>query len=119
MTCCLISSIERTVTNIFAPQIPGVDLVVRPVGKHRSSRIQAFKLHDEVYKGMWIAPGIAPLLESDQSESDRVIAWISPYQKSRVVAIQPGHGAEAHENAIYRKLVHNAILCTAGRLPEE
>jgi type 1 glutamine amidotransferase len=98
----------------------GVDLVVRPVGKHPiTAGIQAFPIHDEVYRGMWISPGVIPLLETDDPESDRVIAWISPYQKSRVVAIQPGHGAEAHENPIYRKLVHNAILWAAGRLPRE
>src|SRR5262249_54567433 len=40
-------------------------------------------------------------------------------QKSRVVAIQPGHGAEAHENAIYENWYTTPSLCTAGRLPEE
>jgi type 1 glutamine amidotransferase len=97
-----------------------VDFAVRPVGKPSIiAGIQAFPLHDEVYKGMWISPDVIPLLETDNPDSDRVIAWISPYQKSRVVVIQPGHGPETHQNLIYRKLVHNAILWASGRLPRE
>lgn len=98
----------------------GVDLVVRPVGKHPIlAGIEAFPLHDEVYKGVWHSLGITPLVETDHPDSDEVIGWTSPYQKSRVVAILPGHGPEAHENPNYRKLVHNAILWAGGRLPRE
>jgi hypothetical protein len=43
------------------------------------------------------------------------VAWIGPWEKSRVVVIQLGHGKEAHENANYRRLVRNAIVWAAGR----
>ena len=49
--------------------------------------------------------------------SDGPLVWISPYDKSRVVYIQLGHGTEAHNHADYQKLVHNAILWAAGREP--
>ena len=39
-----------------------------------------------------------------------------PWEKSRVVVIQLGHGREAHENPTYRKLVRNATLWAAGKL---
>ncbi len=55
------------------------------------------------------------LLESDKPEGERAVAWIGPWEKSRVVVIQPGHGKEAHENASYRKLVRNAIVWTAEK----
>jgi type 1 glutamine amidotransferase len=94
-----------------------VDFTVRPVGHHPiTAGIGPFQLHDEVYKGMYISPDVTPILETDTPDSDKIIGWISPYEKSKVVAIQPGHGAETHDSPSYRKLVHNAILWAAGRL---
>jgi hypothetical protein len=43
------------------------------------------------------------------------VAWIGPSEKSRVVAIQPGHGKEAHENANCRRLVRNAIVWATAK----
>jgi len=41
---------------------------------------------------------------------------VSPYTKSRVVAIQLGHGPLAHKSPEWQTLVRNAILWSAGRL---
>jgi type 1 glutamine amidotransferase len=72
-------------------------------------------LWDETYHGMWISPDVKVLLRSDAATSDGPVAWISPYQKSRVVYIQLGHGETAHLYPNYRVLVQNAIRWTAGR----
>ena len=54
-------------------------------------------------------------LEADRPEGEKAVAWIGPWEKSRVVVIQLGHGREAHENPKYRELVRNAILWSAGK----
>ncbi len=71
---------------------------------------------DESYKRMWISPRSRPLLTTDNPNSDRTLAWLSPNPEFRVVAIQLGHGPSAFANPSYRALVHNAILWAAGRI---
>jgi type 1 glutamine amidotransferase len=68
---------------------------------------------DEAYKGMWHSPKALVLMETDNPHNDRPVVWIGPWQKSRVVAIQIGHGPGAHNDPGYRRLVRNAILWTA------
>lgn len=74
------------------------------------------QIYDETYKGMWFAPMNAVLLTTTHPLSDGPLVWISSYAPSRVVAIQPGHGREAHLDPGYRALVRNAILWSAKRL---
>lgn len=74
------------------------------------------EIYDETYKGMWISPRNTVLLTTIHPLADSPLAWISPYQPSRVVTIQLGHGREAHTHAGYRALVRNAILWSAARL---
>ena len=83
------------------------------------SGIGRFRIMDETYKGMWISPEVTVLLKTDHPLSDRPVAWLSPYKKSRVVSIQLGHGQEAHLNPSYQKLVRNAIRWAAGRLKDK
>jgi type 1 glutamine amidotransferase len=75
------------------------------------------EIDDETYKGMWIAPGNTVLLTTTHPLADPPLAWISGYDRSRVVAIQLGHGRQAHVHPGYRTLVRRAILWSAGRLP--
>ncbi|MGE0405118.1 MAG: ThuA domain-containing protein [Candidatus Korobacteraceae bacterium] len=97
---------------------PNTTLEVRPVGTHPIVQdIGPLRLTGETaYKGMWQSPKITPLLEATGTGSDRVVAWIGPNQKARVVCIQPGAASETHRNPAFRKLVRNAILWTGGRL---
>jgi uncharacterized protein len=74
------------------------------------------EIYDETYKGMWISPQATVLLTTTHPLADSQLAWISPYQQSRVVTIQLGHGREAHTHAGYRALVRNAMLWSAGKL---
>jgi uncharacterized protein len=93
-----------------------VTLDVKPVAKHPVLEgVGAMTLQDEGYKGMWLSPKSTPLLETGSQENDRVVAWIGPWQRSRVVAIQLGHGPETHRSPAYRRLVRNAILWTAQK----
>ena len=76
----------------------------------------SLRMEDELYKGMWISLDVKVLLTTSSPISDKAIAWVSPYPRSRVVYVQSGHGPGAHRYPGYRKLVHNALLWTAGRL---
>lgn len=93
-----------------------VVLKVQRVLDHPVTRgIERMDILDETYKGLWLSPGIRVLLRTDEESSDGPVAWIGPYEKSRVVVIQLGHGREAHLHPDYQKLVRNAILWAAGR----
>ncbi len=97
-------------------QMPPMNLT--PVGHHPiTASIGKFHLdHDEVFVKMWQSPKITPLLESDEPDSSKVVAWIGVHPKARVVCIQFGHHPVVLANANYRKLVHNAVLWSARRL---
>ena len=74
-----------------------------------------FHIQDEAYKGLKMSPKIRPLLTTDNSTSDRNLAWVGPLEGTKVVAIQLGHGRSAFANPSYRTLVRNAVLWAAGK----
>jgi len=74
------------------------------------------QIYDETYQGMWLSPQNTVLITTTHPLADPPLAWISGYSRARVVAIQPGHGREAHLHPDYRALVRRAILWSAGRL---
>ena len=74
-----------------------------------------FRIFDETYKDLWISPKVKVLLRSDNPTSDGPVAWISPYEKSRVVYVQLGHDRDANLNPKYQQLVRNAIQWAAGK----
>jgi len=93
------------------------EIFVTPVGEHPvTAGIEPFHITDEAYKQMWISDRVRPLLTTDNPTSDSSLAWVGPYEKSRVVAIQLGHGHSAFGHPAYRALVHNAVLWAAGKL---
>lgn len=93
-----------------------VEFVAETVAEHPVTRgLGIMRVYDETYHGMWISPEVKVLMKTSELTSDGPLVWISPYQKSRVVYIELGHGREAHLSPHYRKLVHNAILWAAGR----
>jgi hypothetical protein len=93
-----------------------VELFVKPVGSHPIvDPVGPLQLVDETYKGMRISPKVTPLLAIDHPDGDRYVAWVSPYDRARVVALQLGHDEHAHRSAAYRDLVRNAILWSAGK----
>jgi type 1 glutamine amidotransferase len=93
------------------------DLYVEAVGSHPITRgVAPLHFVDETYHGMWISPHVNVLLRTSNHLSDGPVAWIGPYDQSRVVYIELGHGRSAHENPDYQELIHRAILWSAGRL---
>jgi type 1 glutamine amidotransferase len=93
-----------------------VELFVKPAGTHPIvDPVGPLRLVDETYKGMRISPRVTPLLEIDHPDGDRLVAWVSPYEPARVVALQLGHDEHAHRSAAYRELVRRAILWSARR----
>jgi type 1 glutamine amidotransferase len=110
---------------LLAPQngLPGSTykhdetIPVKVARQHPITRgVTLTEIYDEVYKGMWLSPKNTVLLTTTHPLADAPLAWISPYEKSRVVSIQLGHGKEAHTHPAYRTLVRNAVLWSAGRL---
>ena len=94
----------------------GVTFDVKPASDHPIlAGVGPFQVRDEAYNKLRINPGIRPLLTTDQPASDRVVAWLGPDERFRVVAIQLGHGRSIFAHPAYRILVRNAILWSAGR----
>lgn len=92
------------------------ELFVEPVLQHPITKgIPPMHIWDETYKGMWISPKVKVLLRTNNPTSDGPVAWISPYDKSRVVYIELGHDHMAHQHPVYRTLVKQAIFWAAGR----
>ncbi len=95
------------------------ELIVWPEGDHPVIRgVNRMHIWDETYKGMWISPSNTVLLRTDNPTSDGPVAWVSPYDKSRVVVIQLGHDRHAFRHPMFRKLVHNAILWSVGKIEQ-
>jgi type 1 glutamine amidotransferase len=92
------------------------DMNVKVTLQHAvTAGLHDMRIHDETYHGMWISPEAKVLLQTDNPTSDGPLAWISAYDKSRVVYIQLGHGKEAHRNSGYRQLIKNALEWCAGK----
>jgi type 1 glutamine amidotransferase len=93
----------------------GERLRITPVRTHPVLEgVALMEMTDETYKGMWMSASNTVLLKTDNSTSDGPVAWVSAYNKSRIVAIQLGHGKECHLHPRYRRLVRNAVFWTAG-----
>ncbi len=94
-----------------------IEMIVRQDPKHPITRdIGPLHLWDEPYKGMWVRPDVQVILETDHPLADRQVAWVSPYEKSRVVYIQLGHDRRTHLHPTYRNLIRNAVQWAGGRL---
>ncbi|MEK7407722.1 MAG: ThuA domain-containing protein [Acidobacteriota bacterium] len=98
----------------------GVEVVARPakgMTKHPVLRgVGPIVVRDEVYRGMWHAPKITVLMDTDHAENDPPVVYVGPNPKAKAIYIQLGHDTETFRHPGYRRLVHNAILWSAGRL---
>lgn len=75
-----------------------------------TNAIKSFSFVDETYKDLWISNEVEILYRTDNLNSDGPTMWISPYKKSNVVVIQPGHAKTAHLNETYKDLIYQTIL---------
>jgi type 1 glutamine amidotransferase len=93
-----------------------VELFVKTEGNHPITRgLGPLHFRDETYKDLWISPDVTVILRVEEESSDGPVAWVSPYEKSRVVAIQLGHDRNAFLNPGFQKLIDRAILWSCGR----
>lgn len=97
-----------------------VDLKVYPVGRHPVTEgVGPLDIRDETYKGMWLSPKNTVLMKTEDATSDGPVVWVSPYAKSRVVAIELGHDRQAHLHPGYIRLVRNAVVWAGGTRKQE
>jgi hypothetical protein len=92
---------------------------LRPVGRHPIVRgIEPFPLPwDETFPNMWLSPKITPLLESDDPDFVQpTVGWVGIHPKARVVCFEPGHTRFVCADPMFRKVIHNMILWSGGRL---
>ncbi|HUB32274.1 MAG TPA: ThuA domain-containing protein [Bryobacteraceae bacterium] len=90
-----------------------------PVGDHPILKgVRPFVLPwDEVYPNMILSSRITPLIETDDPDCvNRVVGWIGPYTKSRVVCFEPGHTDLATADPRFLHIVHNMILWAGKKL---
>jgi type 1 glutamine amidotransferase len=100
----------------YKDDVPLVARAVRSAAGHPVLRgVGPLALVDEAYRGMWFAPGITPLMETESPCNDRPVVYVGPHKKARAVYIQFGHGDSTIRHPGYRRLVRNAILWTARR----
>lgn len=74
-----------------------------------------FTLFDETFGNLRTEPGNHALLATDEPTSQKEIGWTRTYKHARVFYLQPGHDANAFEDANYRRLVGRGIRwCAEG-----
>lgn len=78
--------------------------------------LSAFQIRDETYNNYDTDPNAEVLLTTEHPKSDRELAWVKTYAKSRVVVVALGHDHFAYENPSFRTVVARSILWAAGRL---
>ncbi len=78
-----------------------------------TSGVKNFQILDETYTNLWIDSRAHVLLTGETEQGDSPLAWVKSYRHSRVCYLQPGHGPEAFQHALYRRLVMQAIRWAA------
>jgi type 1 glutamine amidotransferase len=78
-------------------------------------RVPSFQVLDETYGRMYYHPGIQPLMVTDHPTRIPVVVWTRTYKTSRLVMIQPGHGAQIFINQAFRRLIANSVQWVARR----
>lgn len=87
-------------------------------GKHPIlSGVEPFTIIDETYiMGEPVVGDNNILIQTDNSNSIKNIAWTRMYKKSRVFCYASGHDNSTYGNEDYRKVLHNGILWCANRI---
>ncbi len=75
-----------------------------------------FTVNDETYNNGVVESSSHILLTTDEASSDRIIGWVSGYDKGKVCFIEPGHGTSIFGDENYRRLVAQAIRWCAGKI---
>lgn len=79
------------------------------------SGVQPFSMKDETYiMGEPVVGNNHILIQTDNSNSIKNIAWTRMYEKSRVFCYASGHDNSAYSNDQFRRILHNGILWCAN-----
>ena len=94
--------VEGKVINAAHPTMAGIDKL---------------SIIDETYiLGEPEESGNEILMTTDNETSIKNIAWVRQYKQSRVFCTASGHNNLAYSDLTYRKMLHNAILWTSGKI---
>jgi chitinase len=75
----------------------------------------AFVLHDEIYDGLWEAPGIHALWTTTHPESTRHVMYTHTYGKAKVAGIVVGHGPDIFFDKNFRLAFQRTVWWLAGK----
>ena len=82
-----------------------------------TSGVSDFTIIDETYNlGEPGEPGNHLLISTDNEKSMKTLAWTRKYKNSRVFLYASGHDNRAYDDENYRKIIHQALRWTAGRI---
>lgn len=110
-------TVENGVTYPQSQWKEGVDMKmhVEDASHPIMAGIKDFVAHDETYKGYTLEPDNHLILSCDEPHSQKEVAWTRSYHKAKVCFIQPGHGAETHNDKSYSRMVLQAIEWVAAK----
>ena len=81
-----------------------------------TKNFEPFEIFDEGYTNILVKQDVDVLLKTDHEYCNDVVGWAHEVHNSRVVYLLPGHGASGLTHPVYRQIIKNAILWTAGNL---
>ena len=67
--------------------------------------MEPFTLHDEIYGGMSVDPGVDVLLTTNHPHASPQLLWTKPLGKTRVVCLIPGHGSDSWNHPVFAPLL--------------
>jgi type 1 glutamine amidotransferase len=92
-----------------------IDVTVADSSHPITAGLKPFRIHDETYGGVYVAPDVHPLLTTDHPTWKGPIVWTHAYGQGRVVVNLLGHDAQAWTNPAYPDLLVRCIRWAAGR----
>lgn len=90
-----------------------ISVTVADKGHPVTKGLADFKIHDETYGRIYVAPDSHVLLTTAHPKCGRDIAWTRQYGKSRVCYLIFGHDSEAWMNPAYKELLVRAMRWAA------
>lgn len=76
--------------------------------------ISDFRIEDELYCRLDVAPDVTPLAYVHWEGRDEPVVWVRNHGSARVCYIALGHGVEAFENPAYQRLLKQAAAWCVG-----
>ncbi len=71
--------------------------------------MEDFEIRDEIFKNVYIHPGVHVLLTTDHPDATREVAWVHRYGNSPVFTLMLGHDKHAFADENLRKLLRQGI----------